>query len=96
LKGGVKMNYGKQPDLNNMIQSFIDKSILNKINSIKESNEYPEYMDIGTASKYLGVSRGTFKQKILKESNIPTMIISERITRFKKSDLDNYMSGKSL
>lgn len=85
-----------QSDLKNMVQSLIDKTILEKLESIKTSNNYPEYMDIGTASKYLGVSRGTFTKKILKNSNIPTTIIGERITRFRKSDLDKYMSDRTI
>lgn len=78
------------------IQKIVDKIVSEKLDEINRAREYPDYMDIGTAAKYLGISRTTFTQKILKQSNIPTTIIGGTITRFKKSDLDNYMHEKSI
>ena len=92
----MQMNIEMPTDLKDEIQKLVDKSVSQAVQTIQKKNEYGDYLDIGTAAKYLGVSRGTFTNKILKRSNIPVITIGGRITRFKKSDLDKYMSDKAI
>lgn len=92
----MKMELELPNDFESTIQSLINETVSEKLDAIKSSNEYGEYLDIGTAAKYLGVSRNTFSKKILKSSGIPITVIADRITRIKKSDLDKYMSDKAI
>ena len=92
----MQMNIETPTDLKDEIQKLVDKSVSQAVQTIQKKNEYGDYLDIGTAAKYLGVSRRTFTNKILKRSNIPVITIGGRITRFKKSDLDKYMSDKAI
>lgn len=92
----MQMNVEMSTDLKDEIQKLVDSSVTQAIKTVQRKNEFGEYMDIGTAAKYLGISRGTFTKKVLKQSNIPVVTIGDRITRFKKSDLDKYMSDKAI
>lgn len=92
----MQMNIEMPKNFEDEIERAIDKAVTTIISKQQSSANYPEYMDIGMASKYLGVSRGTFTSKIMKQSQIPVTVIAERITRFKKSDLDKYMAEKAI
>lgn len=92
----MQMNVEMPSNFDNEIESAIGKAVTSIISKTQSSSAYPEYMDIGTAAKYLGVSRNTFSKKVLKGSGIPITVIADRITRIKKSDLDKYMSDKAI
>lgn len=92
----MRMSIEMPSDLKDEIQKLVDDSVTQTIRGVQKKSEYPPYMDIGTAAKYLGISRTTFTNKVLKTNNIPTTIIGGTITRFKKSDLDKYMSDKAI
>lgn len=92
----MQMNVQMPSNFDEEIQMAIDKAVTEILSKSQNSSKYPEYMDIGTAAEYLGVSRNTMTQKVLKNSNISMTLIGDRITRFKKSDLDKYMSDKAI
>lgn len=92
----MQMNIEMPKNFEDEIQTAIYKAVTKILDQKKVSDKYPEYMDIGTAAEYLGVSRGTFTQKVLKTSNMPITVIAERVTRIKKSDLDKYMAEKAI
>lgn len=92
----MQMNVEMPADLKDEIQKLVDDSVTLAFKGVQKKNEFPDYMDIGTAAEYLGVSRNTFTNKVLKKSNIPVTIIGGTIKRFKKSDLDKYMSDQAI
>ncbi len=61
-------------------------------NSAKVNSKWPEYMNKGTAAKYLGISNNTLNEWIDSDS-VPFKKIG-RSYRFNRDDLDKFMSTK--
>ncbi|OFL92929.1 helix-turn-helix domain-containing protein [Enterococcus sp. HMSC072H05] len=59
-------------------------SLTNNVN-----NHFPEYMDMGLACEYLGVSRNTLT-KYIRDYSLPIIVI-DGIKRLSKKELDNFM-----
>lgn len=61
-------------------------------NSAKVNSKWPEYMNKGTAAKYLGISNNTLNEWISSDS-VPFKKIG-RSYRFNRNDLDKFMATK--
>ena len=61
-------------------------------NYAKVNSKWPEYMNKGTAAKYLGISNNTLNEWIDSDS-VPFKKIG-RSYRFNRDDLDKFMSTK--
>ena len=61
-------------------------------NSAKVNSKWPEYMNKGTAAKYLGISNNTLNEWISSDS-VPFKKIG-RSYSFNRNDLDKFMATK--
>ena len=59
---------------------------------IKNEDDYQEFMDLQEVADYLKIHINTLYKLIrLEENPLPTIQISERILRIKKSELDEWL-----
>lgn len=85
----------KQDTITNILMEIIKNSLQEEISKIVTSlsssngNEFPPYMKLVIASKYLDVSANTLK-KYIREGEISVIKI-EGIQRIAKTDLDEFM-----
>lgn len=81
------------PELENALKVAINTAA-QKIadNANRKSNEWPLYMNKGTAAKYLSVSHNTLNEWISAE-DIPFKHIGNSY-RFNRNELDKFMANK--
>ena len=84
----------KLPDeLTSVLKTAIINAAEEIAKSSKESNDkWPQYMDKGTAAKYMGMSYGTFS-KWIKAVDLPYKHVSGSY-RFNRTELDKFMTSK--
>lgn len=71
--------------------AMVKDAIKNITDEYKKANDYPPYMNQRTASKYLSVSPATVIRWEREFDDFPIISI-EGTKKYKKSDLDNWMS----
>ena len=81
------------PELEGILKAAIQDAAQKIVNdSKKENSKWPEYMNKGTAAKYLGISNKTLDEWIEKE-DIPYKHIGKTY-RFNRNELDKFMATK--
>ena len=81
------------PELESTLKVAIQDAAQKIVNdSKKENSKWPEYMNKGTAAKYLGISNNTLNEWISSDS-VPFKKIG-RSYRFNRNDLDKFMATK--
>ena len=81
------------PELEDTLKVAINTAVQKIINDSKRENDkWPEYMNKGTAAKYLGISNNTLNEWISSDS-VPFKKIG-RSYRFNRNDLDKFMATK--
>ena len=79
------------PELEGILKAAIQDAAQKIVNdSKKENSKWPEYMNKGTAAKYLGISNNTLNEWISSDS-VPFKKIG-RSYRFNRNELDKFMA----
>ncbi|NMV59862.1 helix-turn-helix domain-containing protein [Lactobacillus reuteri] len=95
MKEGDKMQaeIKLSPELEGALKVAIQDAAQKIVNdSKKENSKWPDYMNKGTAAKYLGISNNTLNEWIGSDS-VPFKKIG-RSYRFNRNDLDKFMATK--
>lgn len=71
------------------IQETVVKTVADTMSQVVGISKFPEWMDKGTASKFLGVSRVTF-DKIIKKYHVPYTLLGGSYF-FSKAELNKFM-----
>ena len=81
------------PELEGALKVAIQDAVQKIVNdSKKENSKWPEYMNKGTAAKYLGISNNTLNEWIDSDP-VPFKKIG-RSYRFNRNELDKFMATK--
>lgn len=75
------------------IQETVVKTVADTMSQVVGTSKFPEWMDKGTASKFLGVSRVTF-DKIIKKYHVPYTLLGGSYF-FSKVELNKFMLDHS-
>lgn len=95
MKEGDKMQaeIKLSPELESTLKVAIQDAAREIVNDSKKKNsKWPDYMNKGTAAKYLGISNNTLNEWIDSDS-VPFKKIG-RSYRFNRNDLDKFMATK--
>lgn len=81
------------PELEGALKAAIQDAAQKIVNDYKKENsKWPDYMNKGTAAKYLGISNNTLNEWISSDS-VPFKKIGHSY-RFNRNDLDKFMATK--